>query len=564
MAAGHIHFEVYFKKSRKHAWTLIEAAPSRDAAITRAKALLAETPAGSARVSKETYDEAERVFRALTVFEQGGEKYEDDGRADRKRELPCRSAADLVQPHARDAIARSLKGFLKRQKATTLELLHRVDLVEKLEASGTELQHAVQKVAIAQASQTDSSAQHFVKQLNQLVQSAIEKLYGEIRNEGFPKLKKGELADVCARIAGAPDRERKLRGAVAQRLKSAADWKTKLERLLDLAEEARPLAPEAAWPLNVVGEFIGEAVCVDDARAALLRETSDLGEQLDGLTGLFGGPRNASPFLSEAGARLSGFFVKDLFSEARAAIARKILSELKSTKRLRPTNFQSEVQLNRSLAERLIMSATPLISGGEIAEAFVTRSSRLLEPEAIEALIAAAPAPSAELTLMLELEENIVGEHNKRKLAAYVRARCGAHQVESYFVYGLTPALGRLAELAEIVRLLARTGFDAKDKAEMTEKLDALAIAIEEREQIFAKLDRRAMPPLDKALAYLRLVGKGVVPPGRLTDAARRRATKLLASPEARAALAESADARVTAKEIAELMAATRGDAKAA
>ncbi len=554
MASRKVHFEIYLKRHAKDAWVLLEALADREAALSRAKAALKTCPKGSVRVSKETFCENSNTFAPVTIFEEGGEKYREESRADRKAELPCRSPADLVKPHAREAIARALRGWLTRKKATTLELLHRVDLVEQLEATGSEMQHAVQKIAIAQANANDASAQHFVKQLNELITKAVDMLYRETRDAAFEKIKKGELGDFAARIAGAPDRERRLRGVVAQRLKGAESWKGKFERLLDLAQEAYSLSETMAWPFAVIGEFIGEAAATDAARGALLAEPADLGAELDALTDLFCGQTEHEGRLSATGARLAWFFGEDLFDEARTAVARRILSELKSPKRLRPSDFDSEVALNRSLADRLIRTACPLLAASEISEAFVTRSTRLVEPESISCYLASAADPSDELQKLIKLEENVVGQQNKTKLAAYLRARCGAHQVETHFIFAAEPALQRLAELAEIRRQLDAAGFSARDKQEVAAKIDVLAVSIEDREQLFAKIEGRNAPPVDIAAAFLRLAAKGVLPRGTLSQAAQAKAMKLLARPEAKQAIATDPKARAVAQEIAQLV----------
>ena len=66
----------------------------------------------------------------------------------------CLGPQDLYAPHARELIGRVLEDWLGRNGVTAFELLHRPDLVERLEASGVELQHAIQKVAIPESQAT--------------------------------------------------------------------------------------------------------------------------------------------------------------------------------------------------------------------------------------------------------------------------------------------------------------------------------------------------------------------------------------------------------------------------
>lgn len=564
MAGGEVHFEVFLKRTRKDAWTLLEALPTREEALARAAAVHAAHPAGSVRVSKETFDADERVFRSVTIHEAGGERFTEDVRADKIGELPCRGPADLVSPHARQTIGRALKAWLSRHKVTALELLHRVDLVERLEATGTEMQHAVQKVAIAQAAEAEASVQHFVKQINALIQQAVESLYSEVRRAPYPAIARGELAAVCVRIAGDPERQRRLRGAVAATLRPAKDWKAKLESLLAIADEAQGCFEQMPWALDTIGDFIAEIVEAAEARAALIGPVADLGGELDALTELFRGASVADGRLTATGARLAWFFREDRFGEARAVVARLILSELKSTKRLRASDFDAEVALNRSLADRLIVAGGTLIGIEEIAEAFVIRSGRLLEPDVVAAYLANAEHPGLEIAKLVALADHIVGDHNKRKLASYVRARLGAHATDGRFVSGPSPILQRLKELAVLARAVSEASFAASDKTEILARIDQLALAAEAKDQLFAKIAARSMPAVDKAATYLRLAARGALPPGRLCEDAKKRAMRLLSSAEARSALAADPGARATMAEIAQLVAALGEGAAAA
>lgn len=87
MAAGKVHFEIFVKKHRKAGWVLADARDDRDDAIAHAKTLLTTLPKGSVRVSKERFDENDRVFRTFTVFEDGAERLRHGRREDRGRVL---------------------------------------------------------------------------------------------------------------------------------------------------------------------------------------------------------------------------------------------------------------------------------------------------------------------------------------------------------------------------------------------------------------------------------------------------------------------------------------------
>src|SRR6185312_17361762 len=87
--------------------------------------------------------------------------------------------------HARATMSRLLIDYLSRNKITVTELLHRADMLEKLEATGTLYQHAIQKVAVAQAATSGQPVQQIIKSLNELAEKAIQKVYRDDRAGAF-------------------------------------------------------------------------------------------------------------------------------------------------------------------------------------------------------------------------------------------------------------------------------------------------------------------------------------------------------------------------------------------
>ncbi|MGD2132559.1 MAG: hypothetical protein PVI23_07180, partial [Maricaulaceae bacterium] len=273
------HFEVFEKANRKASWRLVEARDTKASALELAAERIKKTPGASIRVTKEKWIADDGAFRSYTIFE-AGEKFEEDDRADRTAEIPCRTPGDLAKAMARETIGRVLGDWLSRNKATPLELLHRVDLVEKLEASGTEYQHAIQKVAIARASSADANVQNIIKQLNALLQRTIEQLYESHRAEAFVAVKPGRFADAVDAATG--EGAQKLRGAIALHLKDADRWTAKLDAILTLAEETRGMdKAQRALAVNVLGEYAVDIIEIEAARIALLDGDCDTGDALD-------------------------------------------------------------------------------------------------------------------------------------------------------------------------------------------------------------------------------------------------------------------------------------------
>ena len=143
MERNQIHFEVFARRKPGSGWTLEMATEDRNGALKAAEEMLATGKAVGVKVTKETLDADTREFKSVSIFSKG-EVEQQKKKAPRENQEPlCVSPQDLYSSHARDRISRLLEGFLSRNKATALELLHRADLAEKLDAAGMDLQHAI-------------------------------------------------------------------------------------------------------------------------------------------------------------------------------------------------------------------------------------------------------------------------------------------------------------------------------------------------------------------------------------------------------------------------------------
>ena len=153
--AREIHYEVFRRVGAKGGWTLHEVVSTRDGAITMAQELMAAEKATGVKVVKETYNDDTGDYLTLKIFEEGHNQVKvEPAQEDAPHALPCFKPDDLYSYHARATMSRLLADYLSRNKITITELIHRADMLEKLEATGTVYQHAIQKVAVAQAAST--------------------------------------------------------------------------------------------------------------------------------------------------------------------------------------------------------------------------------------------------------------------------------------------------------------------------------------------------------------------------------------------------------------------------
>ena len=527
-----IHFEVYLKKHRKGGWCLDQVLENRNEALALARERLAAYPKGSVRVSKESYDAVQNSFLSVNIFEAGAERHTRSIRADNKMEPPCTAPDDLYALHARRTLARALGPWLQRNHVCVLELLHRSELAERLAAAGHERQHAIQKVAIVQAGAQECSVQHIVRRLTELADKATDQL----RKAKAARFDDKGFAATLAAVKGRKQPGFALRSALAERLARLDSWPDKISFLASCVSDALVGCGDDEEGFAALDAFLAEMVAQPYALDACVK-AEELGDKLDQFTDILSGkpPRDST----DSARMLALAISSGRLAQTSSALATRIFAELRGPRRLYPPRFEDEIILNRSLADRLVRLPPALVMPEQLSEAFIIRSSRLLEADSIERLLATAKHPGAEILMLTDFEKNIMGEQNKRKLAAFLRAVIGAHKTSRWFCAGGKHSFKRLACCAQAQASVLKSGFSAEDKQEISNALDRLCLDAMTQTRALEQIEAQPVPPLKKAIRLLKLADQGLITQGACAARASHRAMILLRSREVRAAMRE-------------------------
>jgi hypothetical protein len=514
-----IHYEVFRRAGAKGGWTMHDVRNTRDDAIQMAQDLMAGEKATGVKVVKETYNDDTGDFMSLKIFEEGHNQVKVDVKAeDAPHALPCFKPDDLYSYHARATIARLLSDFLARCKITVTELIHRGDMLEKLEATGTLYQHAIQKIAVAQAASTNISVQQIVKSLNELTTQAIQKVYRDERKGAFPDPSAEHFAPLAIKLAANPDSQYLFNGALARYLSSTNGWDEKIQRLLKLMDHAPEDAGAKKLLLSAVDSIIAEILGGSAALHDLMGKSENLAGALKNLVSLFLGktPEGAREGLDG----LSLHFAKDDLPAAKTAIASRIIAEIKSNRRLCPESMVEELKSLRGIANSLVMGVGKYLSHEDLVSGFTLRSRRLVAQEALGQYIAEA-AQDEKLERILFVEENIIGVENKRQLSSYIAPVLNSAAFEGHFHNAKLPLLSRLQRLAQIQARFRRSGFVDVTREDVAVRLDALAVAMEARGKLFDTIEARTSSPVEKAQTLIRLAAGGILTEGLLASRAR-------------------------------------------
>ena len=556
--AGPVHYEVYIRKTAPAPWTLQMATEDRAHAVSTAENLLGDHRAVAVRVTKETLDPDTMEFNSVTVLNRGAPEVK------RKRVVPedeagprCGTPQDLYAPMARELVGRVLEDWLNRQGATAFELLHRPDLAERLEASGVELQHAIQKVAVPESQAVGQPVHELVRHYQKLADRAIERVLAAGRRKQFPDLQNHSLADLAHRLQGQADRAFIMGGIISGALKGVRGGRARLDRLMDLADRAPMEGPPHAMvmvPIEQVmcelfaartnlADVLGPALDQGASLAAVVRmvapkEVADLIEQ---------DPRLALqvPVVEGPAARLGERVAAGQFPLLSAALARMALRELMSPRRLRPTDASGEIDILRTLATALTATAGRLLTLEEVQTAFNERSKALVTADFVAAYVKPCATVLCEAEALTRLCENVTGVANKRAAARWLSACIGSLRFEGEMrahSNEQTPAQ-RLGVLAALTRAVRGCGLSERDETEIVAAIGAVGGVVEAEARIVAMLARSPAPLHQKLSALLRMAAGESAPPGPAADRAKAEAIKLFRAPDNRAALAAAPEA---------------------
>ena len=556
MSGSQVHFELFARRKMNAPWTLELATENRTAAIEAAEDMMAQNRAAAVKVCKETLDPETGAFKSISILAKGAvnaTKQKNDADGD---ETPlCVTPSDLYTVHARERIGLLLDGWLRRSRVTPFELLHRPDLIEDLDASGVEIQHAVQRVAVPEAQARGLTVHEVIRTFQALIQRAVERLIKDGRKNAFADVEGPAFAESAIRLIDDPERSYLLGGGVAAYMARASDWPGKIGLILDLAENAPDAGPPRGLAMQVLEQPLSEVLGSRGGLADILGPELDLGGQLAALTRLAAGrevkaltsfdPNIAIqiPPLTGEAARLASWLEREAFESVRASIGRRILRELGGPRRLRPDDPEGEIAILRALAMALTASAGSLLSQEDVQTAFMDRCKSLVAGDFVDRYLANREGALSEAQALVRLAENMVGAANKRAAARWISAAVSALRFEKDLRNGPDSPSTKLAVLAELQRAVNQAGLNDADQAKAAGQIGEIGGMIEADAKLTANLARASAPVVQRLTLLLRLASGETAPLGPAAERAKKEAMRLLRNADTRGALAADAEA---------------------
>lgn len=553
---GPVHYEIYIRKTAPSPWSLLMATEDRTQAIETAEDLLADRRAAAVRVTKEMLDPDTMEFSSITLMTRGAPEVKGKRLvADEEAGPRCNGPEDLYSPYAREIIGRVLEDWLARQGVTAFELLHRPDLAERLEASGTDLQHAIQKVAIPESQAVGQPLHDLLRHYQRLSDQAIQRLTAAGRRGLFPDLESHSLADIAHRVSASPERGLIMGGVISRALTDIRGGRLRLDRLMDLAERAPMEGSPRALVMVAIEQVLCETVAVRTNLADILGPALDQGASLAAVVHMVA-PREVAaliahdarmalhvPPVSGPAARLGVRLEANEFPLLAAALSRMVVRELVSPRRLRPNDAPGEIEILRTLAMSLTAAAGRLLTLEEVQTAFAERSKSLVIADFVAAYVQHCDTVLCEAEHLVRLCENVTGPANKRSAARWLAACINSLRFESEMRAPGMTAAQKLAILARLQRGVRGALLNERDTEVIGGTIGTLGGMVEAQAKLAALLAKAPAPIHQKMTLLLRLATGETAPLGPAAERARVEALRLLRAPASRAALAAEPEA---------------------
>lgn len=471
-----IHYEVFLTRAGSRAWVFHQTLDERGQALNAAKYALLQKDFSGAKVVKEIHDPETGEYLPITIFEEGGPTTTKVARRRRQGgRIPCVKPRDLYSPDARVAISQVLEDTLKSKGLTTMELLHRADVLESLQAGGTVLQHAMQKWAVTYAAKENLEVTEIMKQLNELVSRGMERVFKGDRAGEVPSIKGGDLGPVWDVACKALEPDYVINRSIARTLSKIDDLSDKLPVLMTLMDHLPDDEHGQKVCLASIDEFVADMVIGRASLESFLGVQPDLGASMTVMIDLFLGGTDNHDIVKRKGLKqLACSFAKGRLPQSRRAVIGRVLQELNGIKCLSPDDVHREVTLTRQLAKKMVLCQGQMVSNTEIVSVFENRSTRLTTPEMTERYMSDALTPDARIEILLDLEDNIIGDANKARLVHYIIPILTGPKMERMFLDGDEPLLRRLGRLAALQSRVVVSGFPDAEKKKIIEDFDKL------------------------------------------------------------------------------------------
>lgn len=453
-------------------WSLEQMHETEGEAVSQAKALLSKLGNAAVKILEVSFSENSQDYREVEIFTGGISPV-----------VPQEKEGDDFQPFCTDyeafycgdaylQIGKLLKNPLQQWKITVPELMYGAAYLKKLNDTGTLLQGAVQKVAIAQCLQSDHKTSERVLELYELTSEALAALK-QAAEDGFPKIVDKDLTSVVDELSGTPQSHKMLMMALCDHFADYGSIAEKYDQVFRFI--AKYEQPEIITAMDF---YLAGYLANDSNVEELLGEPETFGASLIDCINLVKGSFVARGVKSERQELLNDMFVKGLLPECRKILLARIEGGLKGHKSFVQGNDFKNIMFHRKILEALQASDGTSVLNPEFIDILDARCGKMLGRETVAKILGPIEPVAERVQKLLTMSGGVAGANSRNQLARYFLPMLDRKSNERELVSNDQPVMVRLKTLRDMQKQVEKAGFFEVHTKRICNRLDEMGVMI--------------------------------------------------------------------------------------
>ena len=516
-----MHFEIMGYKAGR--WSILKIEQDQEIAVRAAAGHWDTGSFKAVKVMREKLNPVDGTYASNQVYLKGSEPKKSKER--KTSSVACWKPGDLSSYEGRRTITRLLRPELDRWQITSLELTHVPEHYYRLDKTGVVLQNVVQKAAIEQVQDTDTSIQDRMKELYSLIGVAVSQLNKTCKEKNkIPNLKKLGIERVISKLGEQEDRSYILTLSIAHAFQPMATIVEKYAYIVEIIKQEHPL-----WIHTTVDRIIGELLASPFVFKNMLADFDGLGNTLIALAKLSKGTLK-DPKASKETKALNSLIQLNRFRQVGLAIFGRMGNELKGNQPIGKGAID-ELKTLGMVIKALKTGADNQIKDVRLLEGINDRSTRCLSQQNISQYLMNITSPVEQVMALTELAPLIHSEAAQRKLAGYFIPILTANGNEEAFSSLEGDYLERMKNLTKIQHGIINSGLPDDRIEALSERLDDNCLYILENTRMLPKLRGGSSGPVVAGKKLLKMIASGHFTAGRSIKKARAEARAYMRLP---------------------------------
>lgn len=509
MSATQVHFEIHTHNGKS--WLLSEALDDQDTAKRKAKTLFNGGKFKAVKVTKETYNSADGLFKSLTITSLGHVpvlKRMAEKEDPLKKIQLCRKPTDLYSYEGRRSIRMQLGTTLDHWSITPTELLHEPRYYLKLDNAGTVLQNAIQRTAVEQIQGTEVTVQERMRELHDVIGKAYSGMKELNAKAKVPNLKKCTLAQAAEALKDEHQRTTLLSISLSNVLAEEKDIWSKFTYVLTLLTPGLP-----GWAVSIADYLFAEMMQTPVIIKGIMQAQNNVSE-LERLIGLV--------HLRRGKAAVEGFEVFNTFvMDAKLPNTQTALQQL-LLQHMQTSGPLSEGELDKQLDAIVAVSkaceddlAQDDKFSKDIQAAISQRCEKTLTSHSISIYMAKTNGPLERASRLLKLAPKLMGPAARKQLAKEVEPIFVPYEQQVLIRKGVDNPIAAMGTLRQIQVLVGAAGFKDHTAETFNKALDDMCLALLKTTDLVQKILKSEAEQWEKAMKLLNLLAKATFVEGQ-------------------------------------------------